>query len=601
MTHTYATAGDYTVSVVLIDSRGQHPNADTVDVQVMATPVYQFTTSAYTVAEGDTTHDVTVVRVERTGNTDIESSIAVIAGGSTVPVTFAVGDSFKDVPISVAGNTTVEADRQVSLSLANLGVGRAGVTTPTATLAITDDDAAELRLSGVSVNESAGTLDFTVTLSHPAAVDVTVTFDTLDTGTATPGVDFTAIAGQTITFAAGSTTAQIVSVAVTSDLLIESPETVLARIRGLKAGGLNVTIAEASATGTIQSDDVAIDLEGVSASESAGTLEFAVTLSEAVDRDVTVVFDTLTTGTATADVDYTPLAGHTVTIPAGQTRQTFSVTVATDNVVELDETVIARISGIQAGGLSVVTRTPTTTAMIRNDDQATVELIGASASETDGELVFEVRLSNPVDAPVTVRFNTRTGGTATAARDYTALLNQLVMFAANDTAAKTVRVPVLTDDVVESGEIVQAEIVALTSGGRNVVLHTPADSATILDVDAATLSVTDVSKSETDGSTTFTFTLTLSAPVEEQVPVVVNTADGTATAHRWTWDERLPGREQSDRDLQREPEEPDRQRDGQRRRHGRRRRNLLPEPERTDDGGAKRDAPRQSGPRHHPQ
>ena len=68
---------------------------------------------------------------------------------------------------------------------------------------ITDNDGtAALAITGPTlIDEGAGTVTYTVTLSAPSSSPVTVRYNTID-GTATAGQDYTATSG-TLTFAPG--------------------------------------------------------------------------------------------------------------------------------------------------------------------------------------------------------------------------------------------------------------------------------------------------------------------------------------------------------------------------------------------------------------
>ncbi|MBK6593924.1 MAG: hypothetical protein IPG23_14975 [Burkholderiales bacterium] len=81
-----------------------------------------------------------------------------------------------------------------------------------------NDGAPTLSVNDVTVNESAGTASFTVTLSAVSAQTITVAYNTTD-GTATAGADYTSATG-TLTFAPG-TTAQTISVPITNDTVFE--------------------------------------------------------------------------------------------------------------------------------------------------------------------------------------------------------------------------------------------------------------------------------------------------------------------------------------------------------------------------------------------
>jgi hypothetical protein len=91
------------------------------------------------------------------------------------------------------------------------------------------------------------------------------------------------------------------------------------------------------------------------------TLTFTLTLDKAPTEAVTVNYQTLTTGTATANDDFAPATG-TVTFASGQTTATVSVTVNGDTTFEPDETVQVKFSGSKLAADVIATGT------ITNDD-----------------------------------------------------------------------------------------------------------------------------------------------------------------------------------------------------------------------------------------
>ncbi|MGH2341568.1 cellulase family glycosylhydrolase [Segnochrobactraceae bacterium EtOH-i3] len=112
----------------------------------------------------------------------------------------------------------------------------------------------ELSIAGTSFAEGSagapGHGSFTVTLSEPADGPVTVSWSTAD-GTATAGSDYQAATG-TLTFAAGETT-KTIRIDAIGDAVVEGNETFTVTL----SGPSGATLATASATGTIQNDDVA--------------------------------------------------------------------------------------------------------------------------------------------------------------------------------------------------------------------------------------------------------------------------------------------------------------------------------------------------------
>jgi len=121
---------------------------------------------------------------------------------------------------------------------------------------ITDDDSAPtISVNDVSVEEgNTGTVNmaFTLTLSGASGLPVTVKYFTGNFGTAraTAGTDYVALPATTLTFAPGETS-KVVNVAVNSDMVHESDET-LGLFLSMAA---NATILDTMGTGTIFDDD----------------------------------------------------------------------------------------------------------------------------------------------------------------------------------------------------------------------------------------------------------------------------------------------------------------------------------------------------------
>ena len=109
------------------------------------------------------------------------------------------------VPIPVTSDDLVELNETITFEVTS--VSNALIADQnTATLTIQNDDQAVIDIVGMSADEATGQLDYTVTISNPVDVDVTIQFDTLSSGTATGGGDdFNDIADKVVTFAAGTT------------------------------------------------------------------------------------------------------------------------------------------------------------------------------------------------------------------------------------------------------------------------------------------------------------------------------------------------------------------------------------------------------------
>ncbi len=109
------------------------------------------------------------------------------------------------------------------------------VASGTATI-VDDDGAPTLGINDVTVNEGAGTMTFTVSLSGASGLGVSVNYATSN-GTATGGLDYT-VAGGTLNFAAG-VVSQTVTVAVLNDAIFENSESFSVVLSGALAWSIS--------------------------------------------------------------------------------------------------------------------------------------------------------------------------------------------------------------------------------------------------------------------------------------------------------------------------------------------------------------------------
>src|SRR6185369_7314495 len=117
------------------------------------------------------------------------------------------------------------------------------------------------------------------------------------------------------------------------------------------------------------------------------------------------------TGTATSGVDYSA-SGTSVTIPAGETSGSITLTGINDITFEGAETVVVDITGVSSG---TENGNQQVTATISDDDlqpSATLSLSGNPFGENGGVATVAATLSNPSVQAVTV--NLGFTGTATS-------------------------------------------------------------------------------------------------------------------------------------------------------------------------------------------
>ena len=154
----------------------------------------------------------------------------------------------------------------------------------------------------------------------PSATTVTVN---RTGGTAASGTDYPAIGEFTVTIPAGRTSATTtLSFDPTGDSLAEGDETVVltGSSGGLSDGTVTLTITDDDAAPTA----VSLSLDPDSVVESAAATEVTVTasLNNSPLPSATTVTVNRTGGTATPGTDYPAISNFTVTIPAGVTSGT---------------------------------------------------------------------------------------------------------------------------------------------------------------------------------------------------------------------------------------------------------------------------------------
>ena len=190
-----------------------------------------------------------------------------------------------------------------------------------------------------AIAETAGTVNFTISLSAPTSHRATVKYLTAD-GTAQKGTDYTETTGSVI-FEPGVTT-HTVQVPILDDNIDEVDESFTFTI----SPNLGI-LTRAQSTVTLLDDDPlpSASIGDVSTSEGgSGTrnANFPVSLSVASGKTITLNYATAA-GTATADADYNSASG-TVTFSPGQTVSNIVIQVRGDTLNEGDEAFVVNLS-----------------------------------------------------------------------------------------------------------------------------------------------------------------------------------------------------------------------------------------------------------------
>ncbi len=464
---------------------------------------------------------VTVDYATANGTATTAGNDYVAAAATTL--TFAAGETSKTFSVTVNGDTIDEVDETILVNLTN--AANATITDAQGVVTITDDDTSALSVADTTKaegNSGNSNMVFTISMSPANSRTVTVQFQTAAGGTAIAGADYQSVAATTVTFLAGETS-KTVNVPVVGDTIDEIDETVFVSLTSPTIA----VLGDASGVGTIQDDDTASlvinDPSMTEGDSGTANLVFTISLGVATDHTVTVSFQTVAGGTATAGTDYQPVAATTVTFAAGEITKTVNVPVTGDMIDEVDETVSATLTNASGAPLGDGNGTGT----IVDNDTSNITINDVSVQEpTSGTTpaTFTVTLSKQNSRTVTVNYATA-NGTATAGSDYVAASGTLT-FNPGETS-KTFNVTINGDTTSESSETF---VVNLTSPA-NAVITDSQGTGTIINSTPNIVTPADVSLTEGDVEAPTpdpTITVTLSSASAQTVTVSYAVASGTA-------------------------------------------------------------------------
>ena len=409
----------------------------------------------------------------------------------------------------------------------------AGAGTGTGT--INDDDNAptsiSLSASPASVGEEDGATEITVT----ATVDGDTTFAedtdvTVSVGkaadAAVSGTDYTAVDPFTVTIAAGESSGSAkFTLTPTDDDLDEDDES-------LSLTGSSGSLTVSDGTVALEDDDAkpTLSIGDAAAVTEGGTASFTISLSAESGRDVTVKWATAAdsdgANPATSGEDYTAVSATTVTIAAGATEATVSVTTLQDAIDEPAETFRVELSSPTNADVSSDAGAGTGTGTINDDDNAptSISLSASPASVGEEDGATEITVTATVDGDTTFAEDTdvtvsvgKAADAAVSGTDYTAVDPFTVTIAAGESSGSAKFTLTPTDDDLDEDD----ESLSLTGSSGSL---TVSDGTVALEDDDAkpTLSIGDAA-AVTEGGTA-SFTISLSAESGRDVTVKWATA-----------------------------------------------------------------------------
>ncbi|MEY4008031.1 MAG: hypothetical protein RLZZ467_1083, partial [Gemmatimonadota bacterium] len=252
----------------------------------------------------------------------------------------------------------------------------------------------------------------------------------------------------TVTIPAGQSNQQFCTT-IFDDRIVEDDEEITVVIQVQFGNDPNFVVGPTDrATVTIEDDDtgtpvITISADSAKVNEGQGAtfrLRSTLELNRGLDIFVTIG------GSMTVEDDYRPLADDYVTLPAGQTETTFTITPRTDDSVEPDEVLTATIVSdpdidpqpYQIGAPSQAS------IVVESGDVPELNISGGGSVREGGTTTFTIVANQPMVEDTTINF--QVGGSATPGQDYQVLSGIVVMRAGS--SAVTIPLRTFSDDVI---------------------------------------------------------------------------------------------------------------------------------------------------------
>lgn len=476
-------------------------------------------TLTYTVTRsGDTTKAVTVNYAVSSDNGGDNNDVSGTLPSGTL--SFAAGETSKTVVVNVLGDTTVENNENLKLTLSSPSEGVLG--TAEVTSVITNDDVS----FGITANAASaleghsGNTPFTFTVTRTGVSTGTgsVNYAVAANGNLT-AADFAGntLPSGTINFADGETT-KTLTINVSGDTALESNESFVVSLSNPSTGTIESTKATATSTITSDDDRVAVSVNSSSITEGqSGTQNLVYTVTRTESTSSTSTVDYAVTGIDAADVSAGTNLTGTLTFSAGETTKTVTIPLKGDTTVETDETAVFTLSN-PSTGTGITTATANT--VISNDDAsfAVTALLADKAEGNSGNVpyTFTITRSGFTSQSNTVQYritgigsnpaNAADFSTTDALGDNGGLPSGTLTFASGETS-KTLTINVAAESVKEQNEDFRVSLSNPSSG--SVIGTATADGQIDNDDAELNFAATTITRAEVDSSQTDNFVFTV--------------------------------------------------------------------------------------------
>ena len=416
--------------------------------------------------------------------------------------------------ISITNDILDELDETFYVNLEN--PVNTNISDDQATFTITDNDPPpEFFVEDATTAENAGTVSVSVSMTNQSGSTCTIDYATSN-GTATAGSDYTAT-NDTLSWSSGEDGVKTFNVSITDDSISEVDETLIITISSQSCGSITDSTATVTISGNDGPPDVAIS--DASGAEDDGTIPVTVTLTGA-DNSTTTIDYAMSSGTATANSDFTSVTGTLTWSPGETGNKIISVSMLDDSLHEVDENFTITLSN----GVNVDIDDGSATVIITNDESTPAFSVVDTSAAENNQVEVTVTMSGQSAYTATVNYVTAASSTATSGSDYTAT-NGTLSWSAGETGAKTFLITLIDDSIDEDAEEY-----------FNVVLSSPNNGSIsdgtgiigILDNDGTpVLSMSDKSVSESNNAS---ITVSMSGLSSNTTTVDYATTDITAVA-----------------------------------------------------------------------
>ncbi len=417
--------------------------------------------------------------------------------------------STSTVTITARDNDVDAPDKTVGVTAS--ATGGNGVAAPGAqTLTITDDDGTPtlmLKLEPASIGENGGRSTVTAMLTAPSSEAVTVTV------TATPSspavaADFD-LTGTTLRIEAGETKSTGTVTMAADNNEVDAPDKTV-EIAGVAAGGRGVA-DPAAQTLTIEDDEetpeVTLKLDPTSISENGGSTTVTASLSGLSSETVTLTVSASPVLPAVAG-DFALSANVELTIPAGQTESTGTVTIAAENNTMDSPNKTVGVAAAVSGASGVADPAAQVLTIIDDEGAPTVtlKLSQASISENNDETTVTATLSGTSSEAVAVTVSVMAEAPV-AAGDFELTGTALTIAAGETVSTGDVKITARDNTVDAPDKTV--EVKGTATGGNGAAAPAPLTLTIIDDEDTPTLTLAlaPASISENRGETMVTASL----------------------------------------------------------------------------------------------